>query len=79
MLYVGHIPNGFNEEEIKDFFSQFGPVTRYRIARSKKSGRAKGYCFVEFSEKEVAEVACKALQNRPMLKKSLKCEVLDED
>ena len=27
VLYVGHIPYGFNEEEIKDFFSQFGDVT----------------------------------------------------
>ena len=36
MIYVGHIPHGFYEEEMKRYFSQFGTVTRLRLARSKK-------------------------------------------
>ena len=78
VLYVGHLPYGFNEDEIKEFFTQFGEVTRYRVARSKKTAWSKGYCFVEFKEKDVAEAACKALQNRPMLKRSLVTSVLSE-
>lgn len=36
MVYVGHIPHGFYEEEMRGYFSQFGTVTRLRLARSKK-------------------------------------------
>lgn len=42
VIYLGHIPFGFFEEEMKGFFSQFGAVTRLRLARSKKTGRSKG-------------------------------------
>ena len=61
VLYMGHVPNGFNEDEIKEFFTQFGEVTWYWVARSKRTARSKGYCFVEFKERHVAEAACKAL------------------
>lgn len=53
VVYVGHLPRGFYEDEIRDFFSQFGEVTRVRVARSKKTGGVKGYAFVEFSNSEV--------------------------
>ena len=36
VIYVGHIPHGFFEQEMRAFFSQFGTVTRLRLARSKK-------------------------------------------
>ena len=36
VIYVGHIPHGFFEKEMRAFFSQFGTVTRLRLARSRK-------------------------------------------
>jgi nucleolar protein 15 len=36
-VYLGRIPHGFYEEEIKGYFSQFGEVTRVRLSRSKKA------------------------------------------
>jgi len=36
VVYLGHIPYGFFEDQIKGFFSQFGEVTRLKLARSKK-------------------------------------------
>ena len=35
---MGHIPHGFYEEEMSKYFSQFGTVSRLRLARSKKVG-----------------------------------------
>ena len=35
------------------FFSQFGEVTNVRLSRSKRTGRSKGYAFVEFAEHDV--------------------------
>lgn len=36
IVYVGHIPHGFYEEEMEEYFKQFGNVTRVRIVRSKR-------------------------------------------
>jgi nucleolar protein 15 len=38
-LYLGRIPHGFYEEQIKEYFSQFGDVTRLRLARNRKVSR----------------------------------------
>ena len=63
ILYVGHLPKGFNETELKNFFQQFGQVTKLRVSRSKKTARSRGYAFLEFAEKKVAEIASKAMNN----------------
>lgn len=36
IVYIGHIPHGFYEEQMKDYFKQFGKVIRVRVARSKR-------------------------------------------
>ena len=36
VVYVGHIPHGFFEEQMREYFSQFGTVTRLKLSRSKK-------------------------------------------
>ena len=36
IVYVGHLPKGFNETELKKFFEQFGQVARHRVSRSSK-------------------------------------------
>ena len=36
IVYLGHIPYGFDEDGIRKYFTQFGTVTRIRLARSKK-------------------------------------------
>ncbi len=35
-VYLGHIPHGFYEKEMKGYFSQFGKVTRLKLFKSKK-------------------------------------------
>ena len=36
VVYVGHIPNHFQEKEMRQFFGQFGDILKLRISRSKK-------------------------------------------
>jgi len=61
VLYIGHVPNGFHEREWIIFFSQFGEVTRIRLARSKKTGNSKGYGWIEFEDLEVAKIVAEAM------------------
>ena len=71
-LYVGNLPLGFYHEALKEYFSQFGKVTKVRVERSKRFGGFKGYAFVEFENTEVAQIAADATNNYIIDKKILK-------
>lgn len=73
VVYVSHIPHGFYEKQMREFFGQFGSVTNLRLGRSKKTGRSCGYAFVEFKYKEVANVVSETMNNYLMFDKILKC------
>lgn len=36
VIYVGRIPHGFYEKQMKSYFSQFGKVLRLKISRNRK-------------------------------------------
>ena len=78
IIYIGHLPKGFGEKELKGFFHQFGKITKLRVARSKKTGRSKGYAYVEFQQKDVAKEAEKAMSGYMMFKKQIECHIVDQ-
>ncbi|KAF0900286.1 hypothetical protein E2562_030456, partial [Oryza meyeriana var. granulata] len=63
VLYIGHIPHGFYEEQMQGFFQQFGTVKRLRIARNRKTGKSKHYGFIEFENPEVAKIVADEMNN----------------
>jgi len=63
VLYIGHIPHGFYEEQMQGFFQQFGAVKRVRIARNRKTGKSKHYGFIEFENPEVAKIVADEMNN----------------
>ncbi|XP_065919936.1 MKI67 FHA domain-interacting nucleolar phosphoprotein-like [Dysidea avara] len=76
VIYVGHIPHGFYEQELRRYFSQFGTVTRVKLARSRETGNPKGYAFVEFEYDEVAKIAAETMDNYLMFDKLLQCKFI---
>lgn len=48
---------------MKAYFTQFGDVTRLRLARNKKTGASKHYAFVEFGSQEVADIVATTMNN----------------
>ncbi|KAF6002173.1 MKI67 FHA domain-interacting nucleolar phosphoprotein [Cyanidiococcus yangmingshanensis] len=71
VLYIGHVPHGFYEQEMKRFFSQFGQVIQVRLSRSKRTGRSRGYAFVHFAEAAVARIVADAMDGYLMFGKRL--------
>jgi nucleolar protein 15 len=78
-MYIGHIPHGFYEKEMKGYFSQFGKVKRIRLARSKATGKYKGYGFLEFESESVAKIAADTMNNYLMFNKILKCHLIPKE
>ena len=79
VIYLGHLPVGFEEREITVFLNQFGNVLRCRVSRSKKTGRSRGYAFVEFVDHEVAKVVAETMSGYFLLEKRLVCHILPQD
>lgn len=76
VIYVGHLPLGLFEPQLKTYFEQFGKVLRLRLSRSKKTGGSKGYAFVEFDCDEVAKIVAETMNNYLMGERLIKCHVI---
>ena len=76
VVYVGRIPHGFYEDQMRGFFSQFGRVVNLRVSRSKKSGKSKHYAFVQFETPVVADIVAQAMDNYLMFHRIVKCKLM---
>jgi nucleolar protein 15 len=76
VIYLGHIPKGFFEAEMRKFFSQFGGVKRLKLFRSRKTNNSKGYAFVEFESPDVAKVVAEAMDGYFLSDRKLKAHVI---
>lgn len=78
-MYIGHLPHGFYDKEIREYFTQFGKVRRIRLSRSKKTGNCRGYGFIEFENEKVAKIAADTMNNYLMFNKILKCQLIEKE
>lgn len=76
VVYLGHIPHGFFETEMRNFFKQFGTVKRIKLFRSTLSGRSKGYAFVEFEDPEVAKLVSETMNGYFLFERQLKSNLV---
>jgi nucleolar protein 15 len=61
VMYLARLPHGFYEHELRDYFKQFGDITRLRVVRSKKTGASRHRAFIEFADAEVADIAARTM------------------
>ncbi|KAL9236537.1 hypothetical protein vseg_011193 [Gypsophila vaccaria] len=76
VLYIGRIPHGFYEDEMRGFFQQFGSVKRLKVARNVKTGKSKHYGFVEFEYPEVAKIVAECMHNYLMFEHILQVHLI---
>ncbi|KAE8145282.1 hypothetical protein BDV25DRAFT_74034 [Aspergillus avenaceus] len=78
-VYVGRIPHGFYEHQMRAYFSQFGDITRLRLSRNKFTGRSKHYAFIEFASTSVAKIVAGTMDNYLMYGHILKCKYVPQE
>ncbi|KAI7227988.1 hypothetical protein KC330_g8134 [Hortaea werneckii] len=61
IIYIGRLPHGFYEPQLRGYFSQFGEILHLRLARNRKSGKSQHYAFIEFASLAVAEIVAKSM------------------
>ena len=63
-LYVGNLPWSTSEEDLESHFAQFGNVSAVRIITEGRTGRSKGFGFVEMESDDEAKAAIEALDGK---------------
>jgi len=73
VICVRRLPFGFFETQLREFFEQFGDITRLRLCRSKR-GRSRHMAFIEFADNEVGPIASKAMDGYILDLKTLRVD-----
>ncbi|MGB5289567.1 MAG: RNA-binding protein [Ignavibacteriaceae bacterium] len=60
-LFVGSLPWAVNDEGLKQAFTPYGTVTSATVVTDRRSGRSKGFGFVEMENDSEAAAAIEAL------------------
>ncbi|NDV92586.1 RNA-binding protein [Alteromonas sp. 345S023] len=58
-LYVGNLPYRANEAAVKDYFASFTEVQSVRLMKDRKTGKRKGYGFIEVMTDDIDAVIAK--------------------
>jgi cold-inducible RNA-binding protein len=56
-LFVGNLSLDTTSDEIRDLFSEVGPVESCQVITDRDTGRSKGFGFVEMNSREGADAA----------------------
>jgi len=63
-IYVGNLSFKIRNDELKQFFSEFGEITEAVVITDRHSGRSKGFGFVTFADAESAQKAISAMNGK---------------
>lgn len=55
-LYVGNVPWGTTEDDLRDAFAEHGEVLGCRIITERATGRSRGYGFVEVNDADAERI-----------------------
>ncbi|HMK77487.1 MAG TPA: RNA-binding protein [Thermodesulfobacteriota bacterium] len=70
-LYVGNLPFGASEEDLRKLFAEAGTVQSVKIVTDAYSGRSRGFGFVEMASQAEAEKAISLVNGKAFMERTL--------
>ncbi|MFN4149716.1 MAG: RNA recognition motif domain-containing protein [Candidatus Sericytochromatia bacterium] len=61
-IYVGFLPDGLTDAQLRAKFEEFGKVFSAKIVKDRDTGLSRGFGFVEMNDKNEAQAAIEGLQ-----------------
>ncbi|KAL5792155.1 hypothetical protein ACOSP7_000749 [Xanthoceras sorbifolium] len=74
-VFIGGLPKDALEEDLRDLCEPIGEVFEVRLMKDKDSGESKGFAFVAFRSKELAQKAIEELHSKEFKGKILRCSL----
>lgn len=71
-IYVGNVNYSLSEEDVKNIFEVIGKVDAIKIVRDKKTGKSKGFGFLDMPSKKEAMECIKALDGKAVAGRNLR-------
>jgi len=71
-IYVGNVNYSLSEEDVKRIFEVLGKVDAIKIVRDKKTGKSKGFGFLDMPSKKEAMEAIKTLDGKTVAGRNLR-------
>ena len=56
-IYVSNLSFNVTDEDLQDYFAEYGEVTSAKVIMDKFTGKSRGFAFVEMSDDEAAKKA----------------------
>src|SRR5512140_1860578 len=70
-LYVANIPFKATADNVRDLFAGIGEVTSIDLVTDRRTGKTRGFAFVEMASEEDAQKAIAALNGTLLLERTL--------
>jgi len=70
-LYVGNLPFGASEEDLRKLFTEAGAIQSVKIVTDSYSGRSRGFGFVEMASQAEAEKAISVVNGKTFMDRTL--------
>ena len=64
-LFIGNLPYSANEADLRDHLSSVGAPTHIALPTDRETGRPRGFAFVDYADREVAEEAIRRFDQQP--------------
>jgi RNA recognition motif-containing protein len=71
-IYVGNINYSLGEDEIRKIFEIIGKIDAIKVVRDKRTGRSKGFCFIDMPDKKEGMEAIKTLDGKAVAGRNLR-------
>ena len=70
-LFIGNLPYGATDADLREHFGSVGAPMQIVIPVDRETGRPRGFAFVDFSERELAEEAIRRFNGQPFKGRTL--------
>ena len=78
-LFVGNLSFQLTDMELEDLFRQHGSVTSAKVVVDRRTGRSRGYGFVEMDSESTAQQAMEALNGSDVKGRPINVSFARED
>jgi len=72
-IYVGNLSYDMTEEQLRKEFEAYGTVGSARLITNRYNGKSKGFGFVQMPNREEADKAVAALNDKDIMGRKMKC------
>ncbi|KAK2419435.1 heterogeneous nuclear ribonucleoprotein Q [Trifolium repens] len=74
-VFIGGLPRDTRDDDIRELCEPMGDIVEIKLIKDRETGESKGYTFVTFKTKDVAQKAINDIHNKEFKGKTLRCSL----